>query len=801
MEQPVCSEVGAACGEQYVEEQTCEATGATASVWCHMSGVCAGIGDANECNLDTGAICDDPCGVGVVDTICSEVGADCSEHYPEIQTCAITGADTVVQCHKYGSCTGVGDGSQCSWGQGSWCEDPCAFSNPPDEQFCQEVGSPCEVHYADLQTCATNGVTVAVACKKYGNCLAMGDASQCSEGEGSVCDDPCLNAATDPTPVCVATDLACQDHYVEVQTCAPTGDQVAVWCHKYGTCLGPGDGAACTWGDGSWCDDPCADLIFGAEPVCTGLDGVPCEDHFAALKTCKDTGVIQQVWCHKKGTCLSGEEETPTCGWGEGSWCEDPCGGPALDACGANPPCDGDAICSNGACVEPDVHPGGTCGNTRPVDAVPFVATGSTAGSPDNFSYAAGSCPGVLNGWGSGAPDHIYQFVPSVSSTYSIRLTPSFDGHLYLIKGCDSAAEGCQIASQEVGVGMVEELDFPLQAGASMYIIVDGAEASDNPALNSGDYILSVEDCGSLCSDPPESNLDVMVLVFDPVLEALGGLRLSEVMGWADPVSMSLQLAEELEAAASGTVKINFVKWAWTNAFPQQADGFVYSDEDYLAGEWHLPEVADYSWLLSRYGIRELVNSGKVDEVWVWGGPHFGLAGATMMGASDSYWLLGPGVNGVDLDQRIILMGFPLHRTVEGALHTFGHRIEGIMAHVYGSWDNELSHAWDQFTAIEKDHPGQAACGTVHYPPNGVSDGNYANPGAVPSTCEEWPNYPELTGVTTNVSGNTWGASTIGGFEFQYLRWWIGNLPRSTGETDEKQNNWWRYIIDFVSYD
>ena len=122
-----------------------------------------------------------------------------------------------------------------------------------------------------------------------------------------------------------------------------------------------------------------------------------------------------------------------------------------------------------------------------------------------------------------------------------------------------------------------------------------------------------------------------MVLIFDPVLEALSGLRLSEVMGWNDPITMSQQLAEEIEAAASGTVKINFVKWTWANAFPQKTDGYVYSDEDYLSEDWHVPEIADYSWIVSRFGIRDLVNNGKVDEVWIWGGPHFGLTGATMM--------------------------------------------------------------------------------------------------------------------------------------------------------------------------
>ena len=65
-------------------------------------------------------------------SICPEIGLVCEDHYPEVQTCSTNSQAVEVQCHKYGQCVAPGDGTQCSWGEGSWCEDPCDVVTPTE---------------------------------------------------------------------------------------------------------------------------------------------------------------------------------------------------------------------------------------------------------------------------------------------------------------------------------------------------------------------------------------------------------------------------------------------------------------------------------------------------------------------------------------------------------------------------------------------------------------------------------------------------------------------------------------------
>ncbi|KXK10987.1 MAG: hypothetical protein UZ22_OP11002000513 [Microgenomates bacterium OLB23] len=52
--------------------------------------------------------------------LCKAVNQKCEDHYRE--TCFVGSQEGTMLCHKYGSCTGIGNGTQCSWGAGSYCE-------------------------------------------------------------------------------------------------------------------------------------------------------------------------------------------------------------------------------------------------------------------------------------------------------------------------------------------------------------------------------------------------------------------------------------------------------------------------------------------------------------------------------------------------------------------------------------------------------------------------------------------------------------------------------------------------------
>lgn len=70
---------------------------------------------------------DTKCGQG---DICTYVGQQCEDHYYDTLVCSINGKSKPVMCHKYGQCMGIGGGVMCSWGIGSYCEDPCAGETP-----------------------------------------------------------------------------------------------------------------------------------------------------------------------------------------------------------------------------------------------------------------------------------------------------------------------------------------------------------------------------------------------------------------------------------------------------------------------------------------------------------------------------------------------------------------------------------------------------------------------------------------------------------------------------------------------
>jgi len=132
---------------------------------------------------------------------------------------------------------------------------------------------------------------------------------------------------------------------------------------------------------------------------------------------------------------------------------------------------------------------------------------------------------------------------------------------------------------------------------------------------------------------------------------------------------------------------------------------------------------------------------------------------------------------------------------VAEAIHSFGHRVESSIVHAYGDrWDvyNEDPTGWEIFTRVEKDLPGKAHIGNIHFPPNGVSDYDYSNRTYVRTYADNWKRYPVLLDQSRMINCIEWGSSQLG-----YMRWWHNHLPRFTGVTDGVLNNWWHYVVDY----
>lgn len=295
----------------------------------------------------------------------------------------------------------------------------------------------------------------------------------------------------------------------------------------------------------------------------------------------------------------------------------------------------------------------------------------------------------------------------------------------------------------------------------------------------------------------------VLVLNFDPVILEEGGKRLHEVGQWNDPRKLAEGYIADVREASGGQIRYRIAEWRDIDSFHTKTDGFAYSSKQYLecmrTGKgWHDPDTADYPRTFREFGVLPRIGSGEIDEVWFFGGPYFGYNESAMAGPR-SFYINGAVYDKVPSRRPFAIMGFNYERGVAEMLHNLCHRTESTMSRIYGGWRaEELTSNWARFAANLK-QSGTAACGTCHYPPNGESDYDYANPRTVMSTAEDWLSYPSLSGRSGPVSRETWGGPD---YHRNYMKWWFAHLPRAAGwNADGRLNNWWRYVFEFDRYD
>ncbi len=93
--------------------------------------------------------------------------------------------------------------------------------------------------------------------------------------------------------------------------------------------------------------------------------------------------------------------------------------------------------------------------------------------------------------------------------------------------------------------------------------------------------------------DPPLKP-KVLILTYNPIIEAEGGKRLSEVCGWKDPAALTQTYLADVRECSGEFVQYQVVDHQILDAFPLKKDGFRYTDESYMqafrAGKgWHQP--------------------------------------------------------------------------------------------------------------------------------------------------------------------------------------------------------------------
>jgi hypothetical protein len=124
-------------------------------------------------------------------------------------------------------------------------------------------------------------------------------------------------------------------------------------------------------------------------------------------------------------------------------------------------------------------------------------------------------------------------------------------------------------------------------------------------------------------------------------------------------------------------------------------------------------------------------------------------------------------------------------------LESYGHRDESILSYLHRC-EIDKSNLWKKFTRTNLSDPGQAEVGSIHIAPNSRRDYDWGNRNRVPSRCDNWYRFPELTDQPRLVDCADWGNGDIR----EHHLWWFDHLPHFSGDYRGKSQNWWEYVID-----
>ena len=326
-----------------------------------------------------------------------------------------------------------------------------------------------------------------------------------------------------------------------------------------------------------------------------------------------------------------------------------------------------------------------------------------------------------------------------------------------------------------------------------------------------------VQDFRSLKVKP--MTVKVALVLQDPVLPSSN--RIHEEFDWRDPMQLSNRLVFHFKEATDSVVNFQFVEIIDANILFTRFYGNFLGVTQYaeLLKEpgWKTLRAAedsgqiwfDYREMVKYYHFDEKRNNDSIDEVWVFAAPFLGMYESQLMGPKAFWWNSPPIKDGTALNKLLSVMGLNYERGVDQAFHSFGHRMESAMVQAYYeatglNWNPKRTNptSWDLFTRIEKDVPGDAHVGNIHFPPNGTSDYNYGNTTLVTSYAENWYRYPLLLDQSSKVNVQTWiyqqsEPLTEGNDHLGFLRWWYGHIPRYEGVSDGVLNNWWHYTLDY----
>jgi hypothetical protein len=285
----------------------------------------------------------------------------------------------------------------------------------------------------------------------------------------------------------------------------------------------------------------------------------------------------------------------------------------------------------------------------------------------------------------------------------------------------------------------------------------------------------------------------VLAIIHNPVMP--DGRKIQQVYGWNDPDALAQRYIDDIRKCSHGCANYQIVERIEVDGFPLKLDGFRYTPQSFAQAwqrrQFHEPDAVDYLAIVREFKLIERVNSGQIDEVWLLGFPYCGYYESIMAGPG-AFWCNAPPLQGTQqAKRRFVIMGFNYERGVGEMLEDLGHRAESMLSKVYAHAHGEVN-LWERFTRYDKTHPGRAECGNVHFAPNSERDYDWGNRRPVPSRCDTWLRFPDLSGEPRAVSCADWGNGDIRAHHV----WWLSRFPHVAGGADSVSWNWWEYVID-----
>lgn len=288
-----------------------------------------------------------------------------------------------------------------------------------------------------------------------------------------------------------------------------------------------------------------------------------------------------------------------------------------------------------------------------------------------------------------------------------------------------------------------------------------------------------------------------LVLIVDPLMAPGSNKTLVQHYGWNDSLKLAEDFIRDIKAVTHGQVAFQIAETIVDNDWPPFLDNVpAFNGETFIRtweGKREFPGKCDYVSILNKHGIKEKIESGLIDEVWMFGFPGMGCYETRMAGAG-AIWCNGPVIDEISCNRSFVVYGFNYERQVDCMLEDLGHRAESVMAHVFR--DAGPNNPWARFTRYEKTHPGEAGCGNVHFAPNSTSDYDWGNMTPVESACDDWAvNFPAMNGLKKTVDANEWGN---GDMRLHHI-WWFSRFPHHPGTFEGRLANWWKYIFSWDS--